>query len=480
MKRTTLAYCSLLWLSFAPLAACGGEDDEKKPGEVGDRCEATGDGAVCAEGLLCDPLADGSAYVCGEPPTIAGVVTDALTGDAVAGSRIVVLGADGSPVGDVVYSDAAGEYSVTVSAPRNADGSVAADAKWTLAVSGQGYEVFPAGPRPAVPIFANQMSGDDSTIRAANTNVTLLPISNPQAFSRQISGTISAEDAGGTLVVAEGGSVPAPYGIASRSGEFTLFNVPSGSFQVKGYKRGLQLEPASVDVSDESASGVELSRSDVPLGSVTGNVNIVNAPGGSLTSVVLVPESVFDTTLERGPIPLGLRAPGLPEAPSVSGAFAFEHVPLGEYMVLAAFENDSLVRDPDQSIGGTSLQQVSVESGESVAMGESFKITEHLAIVAPGADTPESVSGEVVFEWADDSSEDRYELELYTALGDLIWENRTIPGVSGSSTVELPYNGPALVPGMIYQFRVTSFRDQQNGTTAISRSEDLRGVFEYR
>ena len=71
-----------------------------------------------------------------------------------------------------------------------------------------------------------------------------------------------------------------------------------------------------------------LEASSVALGSVSGNVNIVNAPGGSLTSVVLVPQSVFDTTLERGPIPLGLRAPGLPDAPSINGQFFFDQVPL--------------------------------------------------------------------------------------------------------------------------------------------------------
>lgn len=478
MKRTTLAYSSLLCLCF-PLLACGGDDDEPKPGEVGDACDASGEGALCAESLSCDPLADGSGHVCGEPPTVSGVVTDALSGEVVAGGRVVVLAADGSPVGDVVFTNDAGEYSTTVSAPRNPDGSVASDAKWTLNVSAQGYQVFPAGPRPAVPIFANQISAEGE-LRAANTEVALLPIENPELFARQISGTISAPNPGGTLLVAEGGAAPAPYAIAGRSGEFTLFNVPSNAFDVAGYKRGQQLEPEHVDVSEDSAEAVTLEPSDVPLGSVSGNVNIVNAPGGSLTSVVLVPASVFDSTLQRGPIPLGLRAPGLPEAPSINGAFAFSDVPLGDYMVLAAFENDSLVRDPDSSIGGTSLQQVSVASGESVTMGESFKITEHLAIVAPGADMPESVSGAVVFEWADDSSEDRYELELYTALGDLVWEDRAIPKVSGSDTVELSYGGPALVPGMIYQFRVTSFRDQQSGPTAISRSEDLRGVFEYR
>jgi hypothetical protein len=122
---------------------------------------------------------------------------------------------------------------------------------------------------------------------------------------------------------------------------------------------------------------------------------------------------------------------------------------------------------------------VTVGGAESVVMDQSFKITEHLAILGPGVETPDSVSGPPSFTWADDSSEDRYELELYTALGDLVWEQRAIPGGRGES-VELSYSGPALVPGMVYQFRVTSFRDRSGVATAISKSEDLRGVFEYR
>jgi hypothetical protein len=477
MKRTTLTYVALISLGSA-IVACGG-DEEPRSGQVGDRCTADDAGDPCEAGLSCDPLFDGSGLVCGVAPVLSGVVNDALTGGPIADGRIVVSGADGSPVGDVAFSNALGEYSVAVSALRNPDGSVAAEAKWTLTVAAQGYQIFPAGPRPAVPIFANQID-DGGQVRAANTNVALLPLNNPEQYPRQISGNISASDAGGTLLVAEGGPSPSPYAMASRSGEFRIFNVPSGAFTLAGYARGQQLERVAVDVSDDSASAVVMGPSEAALGSVAGNVNIVNAPGGSLTSVVLVPESVFDATLERGPIPFGLRAPGQPEAPSISGQFSMEGVPLGDYVVLAAFENDRLVRDPDSSIGGTSLQRVSVASGQSVAMGESFKITEHLAIVSPGAEAPESVSGNVTFEWADDSSEDRYELELYTALGDLVWEDRAVPGVSGSAVVELAYGGPALVPGMIYQFRVTSFRDARGEATAVSRSEDLRGVFEYR
>jgi len=472
--RSTVYFGSLLALSFQ-LAACGSED-EPRAGLTGDVC--TPDGAsACEASLVCDPRADGSAYVCGEQAVIKGRVADALSGDALAAGRVVVLGADGSPAADVAYTDADGRYSARVTAPRNADGSVADTAKWTLAVSARRYVPFPAGPRPALPISATQM--DAGVIQGPGTDVTLLPLASPELYGREISGTISSPSPGGTLVVAEGGFGVAPHAIASRSGEFTIFNVPSGIFELAGYKRGQQLDRTSVDASEGSVIDALLTPSELPLEGISGNVNIVNAPGGSLTSVVLVPESVFDTRLERGPIPFGLRAPGLPEAPSVNGAFAFDQVPQGDYVVLAAFENDGLVRDPDTSIGGTTIQHVTVGVGESGVMDQSFKVTEHLAILGPGAETPERVSGLPTFSWADDSSEDRYELELYTALGELVWEQRAIPSGRGAS-VDLSYAGPALVAGMIYQFRVTSFRDGRGESTAISKSEDLRGVFEYR
>jgi hypothetical protein len=46
--------------------------------------------------------------------------------------------------------------------------------------------------------------------------------------------------------------------------------------------------------------------------------------------------------------------------------------------------------------------------------------------------------------------------------------------VSGSKTVEVVYEGPALEPGLLYQFRATSIK---GGGSPLSRTEDLRGVF---
>ena len=474
---TMVRHRSTFTLALAlPLAGCGSKD-EPVAGRVGDSCNLDGD-AACEAALTCDPRVDGSGYVCGEPATIQGQVSDAVGGAPLAGARVIARGADGSPASDVALSDESGRYAVVVVAPRSADGTVAATAQWTLGVSAQGYEPFPAGPRPALPIAGSQQ-GSSGTIETPTTDVAHVPLRHPEHRALQISGSISAPQAGGTLVVAEGGEGPAAYGIASRSGQYVIFNVPSGTFELAGYKQGLQLERVAVDTRDGSVSDTALDAIEAPLGQVSGSVNIVNAPGGSATSVVLVPASVFDERLERGPIPLGLRAPGLPDSPSVSGAFQFEDVPLGDYVVLAAFENDALVRDPDTSIAGTTLQHVTVASGESVAMGSSFKITEHLAILGPGAETPEHVSGPLSFRWSDDSSEDRYEIELYTALGDRVWENRAVLAGHGGSEVAVTYDGPELTAGMVYQFRVKSFRDHNGGTTAISASEDLRGVFDW-
>jgi hypothetical protein len=476
-RKSVFRFSTLALSSALPLfVACGGED-EARVGQRGDACSRDGR-SPCESGLACDPRDDASGFVCGDPASIEGRVRSAVVDDAVANARVVALGPDGSPAGDVAYTDDSGRYSLGVSAPRAADGSISPTAQWTLVVSAAGHEPFPAGPRPAVPIYGSQV-GADGAIEAPSTEVALLPLSQPELYSQQISGRISGPDPGGTLVVAEGGTGPAPHAIASRSGEFVIFNVPAGTFELAGYKRGQQLERVTVDTSEGSASDALLASAEARLGNVSGNVNIVNAPGGSTTSVVLVPQSVFDSRMERGAIPLGLRAPGLPDQPSVSGAFEIDQVPPGDYVVLAAFENDSLVRDPDTSIGGTALQHVTVGTGETVAMSQSFKITEHLAIVAPGASTPERVTGPVTFRWSDDSSEDRYELELYTALGDLVWEQRAVLAGQGGEDVELAYDGPALTSGMVYQFRVTSFRDRSGESTAISKSEDLRGVFEW-
>jgi hypothetical protein len=218
-----------------------------------------------------------------------------------------------------------------------------------------------------------------------------------------------------------------------------------------------------------TAAGIDLEVAGTTTAVVSGNVQIVNAPGGATTSVILAVESTVEASVARGEAPPGLRAA------NGTGAWAIAGVPDGRYVALAAFENDLLVRDPDTSIGGTALVHVTV-AGADIALAEGFKVTEALAVIAPGADGPEDVTGAFEMSWEDDSSEDTYDLTVFDALGNLTWEQTGIVGPKGSAPVVVAYDGPALEPGMFYQFRAVSIK----AGVPISATEDLRGVFVAR
>jgi hypothetical protein len=456
---------------------------------------------ICAPGLSCAPVADSDEYVCGAALEIRGRVTDSTTGEPIAGALVAALNETGEPVTDVVSTDSCGDYELPVTVRRNPDGTFAETLKWTLSVSARDYQAFPSGLRPAFPVDMadavpnpegpeDDTEGDGDTsgdmtytkdiIDNAATHVALIPL-GAEAGGVTVAGHVGAEDQGtaGTLVVAEGAATPAPYGIADLSGAYTIFNVPTGAVTIRGYRRGVEVTPASIDVGAEDLVDVDLavtSTDPATLGVVSGSLNIVNAPGGSVTSVVLVPASVFNVLLERGPVPLALRDPPPPAVPDVSGAFTIDGVPSGTYKVLVAFENDFLVRDPDTGIAGTVIQEVTLDVGQMVTVADAFKVTEALAITGPGNEAPEAVEAMPTLIWADDSSEDGYDVIVFDALGNIVWETE-VAGVSGSETVELPYGGPALVAGMYYQFRVTAWRDVQGEKLNTSRTEDLRGVF---
>jgi hypothetical protein len=280
-----------------------------------------------------------------------------------------------------------------------------------------------------------------------------------------------ADDPMGTLVVAGGASHlgGGVSGVADRDGTYTVFNVPAGTPGVHAYKVGVRFAPSTATVTaGATTEHVDLKATGVAKAVVTGKISLVNPGGGSVTSVILAVDETFNDDAARGEAPPGLRAG------DVSSDFRIEGVPDGSYVVLAAFENDALVRDPDQSIGGTAIARISV-SGADVAISDAFKVTGALDVSSP--DKEASVSGTPTFVWADDSGEDHYEVRLFDAFGNMVWEDKAVPGVSGSRSVSESYGGPALTPGLLYQFRATSIK---RGGTAISTTEDLRGTFLYR
>ena len=386
------------------------------------------------------------------------------TGAPIAGAQVSALDVNDSPITSTVTTNAAGEYDLDASPARNQS--------IKLRVTASGFESFPSGFRSSLPINISGAvhAGPILVFSSPLTDITLEPLANPVGLG-SIAGTVQGA---GALVVAEGPVVRST--ISGTDGKYVVFNLPPGTYDVSAYAAGWQFAPALANVvADQRTSGIDLAGVGQAAGSVSGSVNIVNAPGGSATSVVLVVASTFNDVTLRGDVPPGLRAPRT-GPPSVNGSFTIGGVPDGTYKVLAAFENDDLVRDPDTNIGGTQIVEVTV-TGNATVLPESFKITEALAVVSPGeGDEPTGVVGTPTLIWADDSSEDYYSVEVFDSFGNIVWSDPNVPGVSGSSTVSVIYGGPALESGKTYQFRAMSWRDSVGTARPISNTEDLRGV----
>ncbi len=441
---------------------------------------------ACADGLVCEAVAGSEEGLCVAPLIIRGIVVNIADDTPIEGALVQAVDVNGAAVGTSGQTDSAGAYQITVPAIRDENGDPI-DSSYTLRAQAAGVQAFPTAIRPALPLDAEtatigtvQIEGESDTTELVieNTLTTIKLIDLPGDTSQlgSISGTIQAELNAGLLVVAEGVG-EALIGFSNSEGLYTIFNVPAGTYLVQGYAAGVQLDPATITLEAmEMKTGVDLVAADRTLNSITGSVQLVNAPGGLLTSVVLAVESTFVETTARGEVPPGLRVGG------IDGAFTIENVPDGDYVLLAAFENDDLVRDPDQSISGTQIVHLTVpdpELGNDLTFSDGFKITEALAIIGPGADGPEELfTVTPTLEWADDSSEDGYEISVFDAFGNQVWSTE-LGSVSGLETITLTYAGPPLEIGMFYQFKATSFRERNAPRTAISTTEGLRGVFYY-
>ncbi len=425
----------------------------------------------CSDGLACEAV-EGGSTACFAPVLVQGRGSSSADGKAVAGARVVARDVNGAIVArDVAVSAADGSYRLQIPATRKADGTLTLPA-FTLRADASGFASFPSGLRPALPIdvSAPTKASDGSWfVQNAGTDVSVDPLASTSGLGT-ISGTVqgaAANGVAGTLVVAGASSA-----LAARDGTFTLFDVPAGEQTVRGFLRGSNFTPASATVvAGAELKGLVLAAAGAAGATVTGSIQIVNPSEGSAssTSLVLVVKSTYVATIARGEAPKGLRAAG------VTGAFSITGVPDGTYVVLAAFENDGLVRDPDTAIGGTATQEVTV-AGASAAAG-SFKVTGALDVRGPGASGPEVVaSAAPTITWADDSSEDGYDLWVYDGFGNQSWAAPALPAVTGSKDVTATYAGPALKPGY-YQFRAASFRSKGGTKTYISMTEDLKGVF---
>ncbi|UQA58353.1 carboxypeptidase-like regulatory domain-containing protein [Polyangium aurulentum] len=472
---------------------CSASHDAKGGGTCGiaegGACEPTDPNSRCAGNMACAELSAGG-HACYPPVLVKGKVFDSSSKAAIGEAQIMALDDQATAVTDISVSNAEGNYTLAVPVQRNEDGSPVADVLFTLRAGAKDYQTFPGGLRTALPISSSdaQKKEDGWNLQLTLTDIALIGLPDDEKGRPSITGKVVAEaQSAGVLVVAEDADGTTGHSaITDKSGAYTIFNVPDGDYTVRGFAAGLQLTPATAKMSGMALTGIDLAKSADALGTISGSVNIVNPGEGMATSVVLVVASTFSDTFVRGEVPRGLRSP-LSGTPNVTGAFEIKDVPAGKYKVLAAFENDALVRDPDPNIAGTQIVEIEMPTpGMAMPLPESFKVTGALSVIGPGAEDAQAVTAAPMLEWADDSSEDFYTVVVYNAYGELVWcrsddpmlkcTGGNIPGVSGSEKVSVQYDGP-MEPGMYYQFRATSWRAPGGEPGPASNTEDLRGVF---
>lgn len=453
-------------LALSLLVGCG--SSKPPPSSNNAKACSVANQTGCKTGQVCEQIVGGTSG-CFAPVTVQGQVFDTTTNKGIEGADVVARDVNGAAVSSVAVTDKSGNYTLDVPVPRtDKKGTLSANTKYTLRADAAGYVTFPKPPRTALPVDMAAASGNPPVVKSTATNIGLIPLPNATGLGA-VSGHVKSDHPGGTLVVA-GGST----GIADTAGAYTVFNVqPGTSVAVQGYASGVNLKPATADVkAGATTKNVDLDALGKATATVSGTVQIVNAPGGSATSVILVVDATFDPNVARGEAPPGLKAEG------VTGAWSIPNVPDGTYDVLAAFENDGLVRDPDTSIGGTKIIKITV-SGSNQAISQGFKVTGALTVSQPPDPSPNvaTMSGTPQFAWASDPSAGSYSADIYDALGNKTWGQTGIAGPKGNGDVTLTYGGPALKPGMFYQLRAESL---SKAGVPISATEDLKGVFVYK
>lgn len=427
----------------------------------------------CDDDYVCETVVDETLLGCFPPIKVNGYVfnMDADISEPVEGAFVVGMLSGSGVSSDRITTDSAGNYSILLRLKRDNRALPSNEDALHLSVAAMNFEAYPGLLRPSLPItFDNVYCRETGCfVQSGFTSVGLYPLDD-SVIRYSIIGEIS-EKKGGVLIIAECDVAPCPTAYSDKEGAFSILNVPVGTYSVKAYTAGQNYSTVAVEVVDRDIDAVLLELNDSPLSTLSGSINIVNAPGGLMSSVVLMPAVTFIESFAKGMIAPGLRAPDPGIAPNITSDYTIAGIPDGDYYVLAAFENDFLVRDPDPNIAGTQILKVTfpdVTNNYDITIGN-FKITEAIEIIFPGANKPEQIFENPTFSWKRDASATHYIVTVYSSQGVTVWEKRVEK--TASETLTLLYDGTPFRG--FYQWVVVSYKSD----APISMSEDLKGIF---
>ena len=389
---------------------------------------------------------------------VSGKVTDANSGAALDGVRIIVFASNTNEPVQSLVSDAEGAYRAELT-----------EGSYYLKLYRNGYNQVPPKGMSPLP-FTITVGGELAKSYEMNPS----QVQNGGYIKGRLSeGTLGVA---GALVVAEkdGQGYSA---VTDAAGDYFIYNLPAGSYSLKGWLAGYSSEQQSVSVASAAESIKNLQLTKGVSGSVSGALSFLAS-----TAVEVDVTLVHPITAE--PIP-GLLT-------SSTQNYNIANVPDGTYIARATFRNDGRVVDPDWIIKNG--EPVVTVSGGNVA--RNFSLTGAVKLNAP-TNLAETTEPKVItettpeFSWAPYSSASDYVVEVSDVNGNVVWGGFREGSAGPEKVVMVPssqtsvvYNfdktaSSPLLPGKVYRWRIYASKNDSKEATGwklISVSEDQMGI----
>lgn len=397
--------------------------------------------------------------------TLSGTVTDAVAGTGLENVSIIVFDTEtNSPTETSLTTDASGNFSATLS-----------PGTYFLKFFKQGYNAVPS---PGIEAVAFSIEAGVTTTQSAEMSPST--VTNGGYISGKVA--VGSSGVAGVLIVAEDESTNKAYSsFTDHNGDYSIYNVPAGSYLVKGYHLDYSSNSVAATVTTNTeTSGINVDLTAGASGSLTGSVRNL-ATDNKDVDVALVHPLTKETI------------PGLTTT-TVNLAYTLNNIPDGTYIARATYKNDERVMDSDR-IAKFGEPVVTFNGGNALTL--IFDITGSITINSPTNDFSTTLPTEIAsttptFEWTAYSSTSDYVIEVMdVATGNIIWggfdQSGTLPVkniIIPSAQKSIQYNADGnaslteLVPGRTYRWKIYASKNDQSSTgwSLISSSEDQMGL----
>lgn len=402
---------------------------------------------------------------------VQGKVLEKGTEQSISGVKITVFDLkNDAPMSHITTTNENGGYEFSLPA-----------GTYYLKMEKQGYEVIPDSYS-----FPNILSLGQKTQLSVNYELTKTSLTG----AGYITGSVKSENApvANVLVVTDNGT-EGYSAISDANGNYTIYNVPAGSYSVNAYKTGNNASAVTTTVTSNTETK-------------NINFNFTSAASATVTGAILFPTGVYKQEVDVRLINYftqdtvrGLRTR------TMKNNYEIKNVPVGKYIVNATYDNDSLVANPDEVLNsGKPVINVTSGSGNFV---KDINVVKCVSPIAPTHSMTNIYQLEIplknlTFSWEKFPAADSYVVEITNLRGKTLWggfDTSTSPvtprmnikatadKTSYSSSFEPKTALSPLIIGEMYRWKVYALKNDAaavNGWRVISVSEEQRGLIKLK